>query len=84
MQVHTEPCTGDPDVLQGEVLVTQALLLRGNSHHQHSLTALMPFRGARQKGHLGVARQYASLEKNLITAAEGRQGCLGWGGLEGM
>lgn len=24
MQVHTEPCTGDPDVLQGEVLVTQA------------------------------------------------------------
>lgn len=66
MQVHTEPGTGDSGILQGEVLVTQALLLREKSKHQHSqLQCLLWLTGARQKGHLGVAHQHVSLKQNL-------------------
>ena len=50
MQVHTEPGTGDSGILQGEVLVTQALLLREKSKHHHSqLQCLLWLTGARQK-----------------------------------
>ena len=67
-QVHTEPWTGVSGILQREV--TQALLLRENSKHQHSqLWCLLWLTGARQKGHLGVAHQHVSLKQNLLQQA---------------